>query len=48
MPRLTDSLPKHRGHISRQAVVKLDGHDFYLGPWKSKPSKQECDRLVGE
>lgn len=48
MPRLTDSLPKYRRHISGQAVVTLDGHDFYLGPWNSKPSKQEYDRLVGE
>ena len=48
MPRLTESLPKYRRHISGQAVVTLDGHDFYLGPWNSKPSKQEYDRLVGE
>lgn len=49
MPRLTDSLPKYRRHrASGQAVVTLDGRDFYLGPWRSKASRAEYDRLTGE
>lgn len=49
MPRLTHSVPKYRKHkASGQAVVTLDGQDFYLGPYDSRPSRQEYDRLVGE
>ena len=49
MPRLTKSLPKYRKHrASGQAIVTLDGRDFYLGPHGTQTSKREYDRLVGE
>jgi integrase len=50
MPRITGSLtPKYRKHkASGQAVVTIAGRDHYLGPWRSKASKVEYDRLVGE
>lgn len=49
MPRLTKSLPKYRKHkASGQAVVTIDGKDFYLGPHRSKASRLEYDRLIGE
>lgn len=50
MPRLTGSrLPKYGKHkASGQAVVKLDGRDIYLGPWNSRVSKLEYDRVVSE
>lgn len=48
MPRLS-SVPKYRKHrASGQAVVTLNGKDFYLGPHGSKISKMEYDRLVAE
>ena len=31
-----------------QAIVTLDGRDFYLGPHGTQTSKREYDRLVGE
>ena len=41
--------PKYRKHRrSGQAIVTLDGKDFYLGPHGTKTSKAEYDRLVGE
>ena len=49
MPRLTAATPKYRHHrASGQAVVSIAGKDHYLGPWKSKASKVEYDRLIGE
>ncbi len=49
MPRLTSSVPKYRLHrASGQAVVTISGHDVYLGPWRSKASRLEYDRLVAE
>ena len=49
MPKLTRSLPKYRRHkASGQAVVTLDGRDFYLGPHGTDTSKIEYDRLIGE
>ncbi len=49
MPRLTSKPPKYCKHkASGQAIVTLDGHDFYLGPWRSKSSFVEYDRLIGE
>ena len=45
----------HRGNAqntvitaSGQAVVTIQGHDFYLGPWDSKASKVEYDRIISE
>jgi integrase len=48
MPRLTHSNPRYRKHHSGQAVVTIDSRDFYLGLWKSKASKAEYDRIIGE
>ena len=49
MPRLSDSLPKYRKHkATGQAVVTLNGRDFYLGPHGTAASKLEFDRLIGE
>jgi len=47
MPRLTKSYPSYRHHkASGQALVSLDGRDYYLGPWNSRESKAEYDRLI--
>jgi integrase len=50
MPRIAGSTtPKYRKHkASGQAVVTIVGRDHYLGPWRSKASKVEYDRLIGE
>ena len=49
MSRLCAAVPKYRNHrASGQAVVTIQGKDHYLGPWKSKASKLEYDRLIGE
>src|SRR5262245_50468124 len=49
MPRLVAATPKYRHHrASGQAVVTIAGKDRYLGPYKSKASKVEYDRLIGE
>ena len=49
MPRLTRSVPSYRKHRSSgQAIVTLGGRDFYLGPYGTKVSRNEYDRLVGE
>jgi integrase len=43
------STPKYRLHkASQKALVTIQGRDFYLGPWKSKASYLEYDRLIGE
>ena len=49
MPKLSNSVPKYRKHRgSGQAVVTLNGRDFYLGPHNSKISRLEYDRLTSE
>jgi integrase len=49
MPRLQHALPKYRRHRgSHQAVVTLSGRDHYLGPYGTKASHREYDRLIGE
>lgn len=50
MPTLSKGrVPKYRQHRSSgQAVVTLDGRDFYLGLWRSTASRVEYDRLIGE
>lgn len=49
MPRLTQSVPKYRKHKqSGQAVVTLNGRDHLLGPFGTKVSRREYDRLVCE
>ena len=42
-------MPVYRRHpASGQAVVTLDGRDFYLGPHSTAASRREYDRLIGE
>ncbi len=49
MPQLTSATPKYRHHkASGQAVVTLDGHDYYLGPHGTRASRRAYDRLMGE
>jgi len=49
MPRLTDQTPKYRQHrASGRAIVTLNGKDIYLGPWNSRSSKIEYDRVISE
>ncbi len=49
MPRLIRSIRAYRKHrASGQAIVTLGYRDFYLGPYGSKISRSEYDRLVGE
>lgn len=49
MPRLVHTAPKYRKHKpSGQAVVTLNGRVHYLGPYGSKASHREYDRLLGE
>lgn len=41
--------PTYRYHAARKcAVVRLSGHDFYLGKFGSPESKVEYERLIGE
>jgi len=41
--------PKYRKHkATGQAIVTIDGKDFYLGPHGSKASRTEYDGLIGE
>jgi integrase len=49
MPRLVHAPPKYRKHkAGGQAVVTINGRDHYLGPYRSRASRREYDRLVGE
>ena len=53
MPKFTDRFlsptPKYRKHqASGQAVVSCHGGDFYLGPYGTKASRIEYDRLIAE
>src|ERR1019366_1179540 len=42
-------IPKLSHHrASGQAVVRLGGKDFYVGPWNTQVARNEYDRLVGE
>lgn len=42
-------VPSYRRHkASGQAVVTLNGVDFYLGPWNSPESRAEYDRVTSE
>ena len=41
--------PSYRLHKpSGQAVVTLNGRDFYLGAFESKESREKYDQLIGE
>ena len=47
MPWSNNHLPKYRKHRSSgQAVVTLNGRDFYLGPHGTKASKIQYDRTA--
>ena len=49
MPKLTQAVPQYRKHrASGQAIVSIGGQDVYLGPYGTKASKVEYDRLIGE
>ena len=49
MPTLQKRIPAYQKHrASGQAVVSLNGRDFYLGPHGTRASKLEYDRLIGE
>jgi integrase len=50
MPRLSNGrVPKYRKHrASGQAIVTIAGRGFYLGPYGTKASKIEYDRLICE
>jgi hypothetical protein len=46
---MTVRTPSYRLHKpSGQAVVTLNGRDFYLGEWNSSQSRAEYDRLLAE
>lgn len=42
------SIPKYRKHSSGNARVTINGRDYLLGPWTSKTSIREYDRIVAE
>lgn len=49
MPKLIHSTPKYRKHrASGQAVVTIQGRDVYLGPYGTKTSHSEYDRVIAE
>ena len=49
MPRLVNQNPSYRKHkASGQAIVTLNGEDIYLGPYGTKASRTEYDRVIGE
>jgi integrase len=49
MPKLLRSIPSYRKHrASGQAIVSLNGRDFYLGPHGTKASRIEYDRFIAE
>ena len=49
MPRLQEQIPKYRKHrASGQAISKINGRTFYLGPHGTKASRREYDRIVAE
>ncbi|MCC6492133.1 MAG: site-specific integrase, partial [Pirellulales bacterium] len=49
MPRLSQAVPKYQKHrASGQAVVTINGRDYYLGPHGTRGSKLEYDRLITE
>jgi integrase len=50
MPRQPNTTtPKYRKHrASGQAIVTINGRDYYLGPHDTAASKREYDRLIAE
>lgn len=41
-------IPKYRKHSSGNARVTINGRDYLLGPWNSRTSIREYDRIVAE
>ncbi len=49
MPKLVIAVPRYAKHrASGQAVVSIEGRDFYLGPHGTRASRVEYDRIVNE
>jgi integrase len=49
MPKLTNGVPKYRRHKrSGQAIVTLNGRDYFLGPFGTKASHVNYDRHILE
>ena len=49
MRKLLQRLPRYCKHrASGQAVVTIEGLDFYLGPHGTKASHLEYDRIIAE
>ena len=49
MPKLIKAVPKYRKHrASGQAVVTIGGRDHGLGPYGTKASRTEYDRVITE
>ncbi|GAA4465475.1 site-specific integrase [Novipirellula rosea] len=48
MPRPKKAMPDYRYHVSGQAVVTLDGSDFYLGEYDSPESRAKYFALLSE
>ncbi len=48
MPKLTKSVPSYRKHLKGGSRVTINGRDYLLGPWNSKTSIREYDRIIAE
>lgn len=48
MPRLVNAVSAYRKHSSGNGRVTLNGRDYLLGPYGTKTSKREYDRLIAE
>jgi hypothetical protein len=49
VPKLVHRTPKYRRHrASGQAIVTVNGQDFYLGPYGTAVSRREYDRVIAE
>ncbi len=49
MPRRSGIVPSYCHHKrSGRAVVRIDGHDHYLGPYDSPESHERYERLIAE
>ncbi|QDS91671.1 Phage integrase family protein [Roseimaritima multifibrata] len=45
---MSAKLPKYRKHQSGRARVTINGRDYYLGPYGTKASHREYDRVIAE
>jgi hypothetical protein len=48
MPRLVNSVPRYRKHRASGPAIVISGRDHYLGPYGTKASHIEYDRLIAE